>query len=213
MHSGVHAPQGAGTIVHLFSGKLLRTRISGAAAPIPPLFVRFWLLVCLTRFSEGLLFLHFAFRSLCFAGCGNSCSPVCGRVSPQQDLGGSRPHTPAFCEVRALNRTHSFQRRPPFSALCIPETMLHRVREQLSTCFRESFPAPGCWGLPPQYPASCEIRDLNLFFLFQQGRPFFSVCILESLLRRVRKQLPFCFRESFPAPGSRGLPPPYPRFL
>ncbi len=35
----------------------------------------------------------------------------------------------------------------------------------------------------------------------------------EAMLRRVRERLFICYREGFPAPGIRGLPPPYPRFF
>ncbi len=44
-YSGVYAPQGAGTVAHLLSGELPRTRIPGAAAPIPPLPVRSGLVI------------------------------------------------------------------------------------------------------------------------------------------------------------------------
>ncbi len=36
----------------------------------------------------------FAFRSPCFAGCGNSCSSVIGRAFPHPDPGGCRPIPP-----------------------------------------------------------------------------------------------------------------------
>ncbi len=156
---------------------------------------------------------HFAFRRLCFAGCGNSCSFVIERGSPHPDPGGCRPHTPASSEIRANIMTHSFQRRPPFSALCIPEPLLRRVREQLFICYRECFPAPGFRGLPPPYPAFCEIRACNMTHSFQRRPPFSELCVPETMLRRVREQLFLYFRKSFPAPGFRGLPPPYPRFL
>ncbi len=151
--------------------------------------------------------MHFAFRSRYFAGCGNGCSSVIGRAFPHPDPGGSRPHTPASSEIRALNLTYPFQQRSPFSALCIPEPMLRRVRERLFICYRESIPAPGSRGLPPHTPASSEIRALNLTYPFQPWPPFSALCIPESMLRRVREQLFICYRESFPTPGSRGLPP------
>ncbi len=40
-----------------------------------------------------------------------------------------------------------------------------------------------------------------------------SLCIPESMLRRVREQWSICYREEFPAPEFRGLLPPYHRFL
>ncbi len=90
--------------------------------------------------------------------------------------------------------------------------MLRRVRVQLFFCYRESFPAPGFRGLPPPYPR----------FLWDPGtlsNPLVSAkaacCkspfrIPGPMLRRVREQLFLCYRESFPAPGFRGLPPPAP---
>ncbi len=99
---------------------------------------------------------HFAFRSLCFAGCGNSCSSVIGRAFPHPDPGGCRPHTPASSEIWAMYLPHSFYQRPPFcycnSSLCFPEPVLRRVRDRLFICYRETFPAPGSRGLAPPYP-------------------------------------------------------------
>ncbi len=52
------------------------------------------------------------------------------------------------------------------SSLCIPEPVLRRVRERLFIRYQKSFPAPGSRGLPPPYPASSEIRALNMTHLF-----------------------------------------------
>ncbi len=103
-------------------------------------------------FSEDHFFLHFAFRSLCFAGCGNDCFSVIQRTFPHTDPGGCRPHTPASYEVLTLDLTCLFQRMAHFSALCVPESVLRRVREQLFICYQENFPAPEFRGLPPPYP-------------------------------------------------------------
>ncbi len=62
---------------------------------------------------------------------------------------GRQPHTLASCRIRWLHMTYPFQRRLPFSALGIPESMLRRVRERLFICYRESFSAPGSLGRQP----------------------------------------------------------------
>jgi len=45
---------------------------------------------------------RFAFRSLCFAGCGTVCSCVIGSICPHRIFGGCRPHTPAQTEFGFL---------------------------------------------------------------------------------------------------------------
>ncbi len=56
--------------------------------------------IILNRFTT--IRAHFAFRNLCFAGCGNSCSSVIGRAFPHPDPGAAAPIPPLLVRFRLV---------------------------------------------------------------------------------------------------------------
>ncbi len=136
--------------------------ISGTAAPIPPLPGRFGHLIMTHSFQRrspaGRA--YFAFRSLCSAGCGNSCSSVIGRAFPPPDLGGCRPHTPLPGRFGPIIVTHSFQRRSPagrayfaFLRLCFTG-----CGNSCSSVTGKAFPYPDPGGFRPHTPLPGRFR-------------------------------------------------------
>ncbi len=126
------------------------------------------------RYGYSAIRTHFAFRSLCFAGCWNSCSSVIMRTFPRPNFGGCRPHTPASFEIQAPNMTHSFQQRPPairahfaFRSLCFTG-----CGNSCSSVIERAFPRPDFGGCCPHTPASFEIQAPNMTHSFQQWPPF-----------------------------------------
>ncbi len=117
-----------------------------------------------------------AFRRLCFARCGSSCSSVFGRALPHPDPGGYRPHTPAYFGIRGHNMTYSFQRRLPalscyfaFRRLCFAG-----CGNSCSSVFGRAFPHPEFGGCRPHTPAYFGIRGLNMTYPFQRRLPALS---------------------------------------
>ncbi len=98
LHSGVCASKGAGTVVHLLSGELPRTRFSGVAAPIPPLSIRSGLLLCLTRFSGGCLLFELTLHSgICASqGAGTVVHMLSGELPRTRFSGAAAPIPPLF---------------------------------------------------------------------------------------------------------------------
>ncbi len=142
---------------------------SGGCRPHTPSFCEMRLLYMSLSFQRRppAVRAHFAFRRLCFAGCGNGCSSVIGRAFSHPDSGGGRPHTPAFCEIRALHMALPFQRRPPAVELVLHSgidasqgagTIVHLLSEELSRTR-----IPGAAALIPLHPVRsglsiCPIR-------------------------------------------------------
>ncbi len=214
-------------------------------------------------------FLHAAFRSLCFAGCGNSCSFVIVRTSPHSVFGGCRPHTPpsrvfralnptarapcrgslcisvvgvcfskgggtvvplflgelsrtrfsgllphtpASCEIQALNLTYPFQPRPPFLHFAFRSLCFAGCGNFCSSVFGRTFPHPDPVDCRPHTPASCVFRALNLTYPFQPKPPFLHFAFRSLCFAGCGNSCSFVIVRTSPHPVF-GAAAPYPRFL